>query len=587
MIIINKFFKTVKLLTSPVTAELPFFVLFLLAISFQSFWFFISSLIDGNVGQVWSQFLFENFPRSVAISYIFTLLVHCSHSKLVRIICYAFAVILFAVCLFLRCVFGKTMQPDIIMLIAETNGKESSEFFSAFLLSVGGIVTLACVAVYISLVLFFERFKSRVLLVGGGRIRSLLLCVFVLLGLVQTLRFYRGIAVADDIEKTNWVGLDARDSVSALFFSLYSVLHIDQQVKNAVTLSLESEVPPQSFESDSLNVIYVIGESYVKRHSHLYGYALPTTPYLDEERRRGNLFVFDDVVAPSTFTSIVMKNTLCCNSLRNNEAWWDSPYFPTLFKKAGYEVFSWDNQLVAGSQEFYNFTLQSFMYNQRLSEVTYTQVSDTLFPYDGQLVEDYAEKSVHRTSHQLVMFHLYGQHMYAVYRYPHVKSFEKFTAKDIKRNEPYLDDDKRQIIAEYDNATLYNDYVMKQIIDLYRDKNTVLIYFSDHGEEIYDYRDFYGRGGFDAETQQEGLRCQYDVPFMIWCSDKYMDGNPDIVQNIRQSLHKPFRTDDICQVVFHLARLKTDYYRPKYDLLSPEYEEYKRTVNGMVYDDKK
>ena len=52
-------------------------------------------------------------------------------------------------------------------------------------------------------------------------------------------------------------------------------------------------------------------------------------------------------------------------------------------------------------------------------------------------------------------------------------------------------------IPHYRNAkknpniyTLYNDYVLKNIIDLFRDKNTVVLYFSDHGEEIYDYRDF-------------------------------------------------------------------------------------------------
>ena len=29
-----------------------------------------------------------------------------------------------------------------------------------------------------------------------------------------------------------------------------------------------------------------------------------------------------------------------------------------------------------------------------------------------------------------------------------------------------------------------------------------------------------------------------------------MERNPGVVRDIRQSLHKPFRTDDICQVVF-------------------------------------
>ena len=373
--------------------------------------------------------------------------------------------------------------------------------------------------------------------------------------------------------------------MSALFLSLFSIHLVNQEMKHAGAVTLAAHVAPQVSGADSLNVIYVIGESYIKSHAHLYGYSLPTTPHLDEERRRGNLFVFDDVVAPFNKTSEVMKNTLCCNSLRNGEKWSDSPYFPALFKKAGYEVFFWDNQKDDNFQALFEFSLQSFMYDKQLSEASYTQVSEHNFPYDGQLVDDFARKSRHRKSRQLVLLHLIGQHVMASARYPHEKPFERFTAKDIKLDKPYLDDGKRQLIAEYDNATLYNDHVLKQIIDLYRNENTVILYFSDHGEEVYDYRDSFGRVEFDPQKQPEGVHFQYDVPFMVWCSDKYMERNPGIVRDIRQSLHKPFRTDDICQVVFHLAKLKTSYYRPGYDLLNTGYEEYRRTVgDGIRYD---
>lgn len=48
------------------------------------------------------------------------------------------------------------------------------------------------------------------------------------------------------------------------------------------------------------------------------------------------------------------------------------------------------------------------------------------------------------------------------------------------------------MIAEYDNATLYNDYVLK-ILLIYLEIKYGSPLFSDHGEEIYDYRDSYGR----------------------------------------------------------------------------------------------
>ena len=133
-------------------------------------------------------------------------------------------------------------------------------------------------------------------------------------------------------------------------------------------------------------------------------------------------------------------------------------------------------------------------------------------------------------------------------------------------------------IPHYRNAkknpniyTLYNDYVLKNIIDLFRDKNTVVLYFSDHGEEIYDYRDSYGRVVFDDNMKNLGYKYQYEVPFMIWCSDKYKKKYPAIINNIKKALHRSCRTDEICNVVFHISQLNTPYYRDKYDLLSPSF----------------
>ena len=337
-------------------------------------------------------------------------------------------------------------------------------------------------------------------------------------------------------------------------------------------------------EKDSLNVILVIGESYIKHHAQLYGYSLPTTPNLMNEERKGNLYAFRNVVTPYNYTTSVMKNMMCCNSIADDESWYDSPFFPTIFKRSGMNVDYWDNQMVSSnkliSAAIWDFTLNSFLFNKTIRGISYDKTADHAFKYDDQLVSDHANcKKKVLGKYNFVVFHLMGQHINAKDRYPHDK-FSRFSAKDIRNNEPYMTESKKQDIANYDNATYYNDYVINHIINLYRNENTVVVYFSDHGEEIYDYRDSKGRVEAAPGQEKNWLKYQFEVPFVIWCSDKYKALHPDIIRRIKASLNRPFMTDNTCHLLFDLAGLKTIYYRPERDLISPKFKPSKRIVNN-------
>lgn len=561
-----------RVLFSPLSEELPFYVLFLLAISVMSIRF-IPSHIHALYMERLFNFFFIDFPRAGAVSYLFTLIVYYSRCRVFKVFGYMVASTLFTVCLFLHLAFHKTLQPDIITLVAETNMRESTEFLSSFLLSKGGGLTLLLLAIYLFLIIFLEKRKRLITNIlkrlGHQIVIGVMLLLFILDGFVQ-FRFYHtilSVRTVDDMPED----YGCYDSVTTLFYSLYSVRLVEQEMQRAVKVTCEVKQTAMPSASDSLNVVYVIGESYIKCHSQLYGYYLPTTPNLIQEKKKGNLFVFENVVSPFNQTSLTMKNTFCCNSLRNGEGWSDFPYFPAIFKKAGYQVYFWDVQKDDGMQALFEFSLNSFVYNKDLMRESYAQVSKNCFRYDDQAVQDFSREAKGMGKYNLVMFHLMGQHVIAGDRYPHTQQFDKFSFKDIKSNKPYLNEQKKQMIAEYDNATRYNDYVVKRIIDLFRDKNTVVLYFSDHGEEIYDYRDSYGRVDFDAKTAKLGYRYQYEVPFMIWCSDKYQQKYPHLICEMRKALHRPFRTDEICQVLFHIAQLHTPYYRAKYDVLSADY----------------
>ncbi len=176
------------------------------------------------------------------------------------------------------------------------------------------------------------------------------------------------------------------------------------------------------------------------------------------------------------------------------------------------------------------------------------------------------------------MFHLLGQHFIAGDRYPHVEQFERFNADSITLSAPYLTREKKEYIAQYDNATLYNDYVLKRIFDLFRNQNAVVVHLSDHGEENYDYRDSMAR--YYTEMDDQWLKYVHEVPFVVWCSNPFIATHPDMVRQIATATHRPFTTDNLCHLLFHLGGLQTSYYKAERDIISDQFKPYRRIVEG-------
>ena len=206
--------------------------------------------------------------------------------------------------------------------------------------------------------------------------------------------------------------------------------------------------------------------------------------------------------------------------------------------------------------------------------------------YDGDLIDDFAHSVKFKNKHNLVVFHLFGQHVAPSNRYRKGSYYDGyFTADSIKRTEKWLTSKKKTDIANYDNATLYNDAVIGKIIDLYRQRNAVIVYFSDHGEEMYDFRDAKGRHS-ELVPRAGTLKFQYEVPFVVWCSDAYMQCYPQAVQRLKTALNRPFMTDNVGQLLFSLGKVKTVYYKPERDPMSPQFKPRKRILYDRVdYDE--
>ena len=538
----------------------------------------------------WSSVTKNPIPRWMLIflhAYMLAAVVTFSKSKVVKALAYIVIYVLFTTEITLEWVFGMNISPNVIMLFVETNARESKEFLESMLDKPQLWQVPLCVAGMIVLNIIVEKNRLRVnQWCKGPKTTKVLrgIAIILLVGGVIFSYNYVKLFLCDEMNEVDEWRSHMRnpdDLVTKVVVSFYDMSIAEKEMSRVITLAEQVEALPQSASNDSLNVIVVIGESYIREHAALYGYPLQTTPFLSHEQKEGRLFVFTDMVSPYNQTTRVIRNLLSCNSLGHHEDWSSAPPFTAIYKKNGYHVTMYDNQKNFDMGFVFAYSLNTYLYHPQIMKACYHETNDSTFEFDGQMVDDYQKRQT-PSAKRLVLFHLLGQHVGFEYRYP--KNFAYFNEDSLSfRKEPWLTKDMREDIVHYDNATRYNDHVLQQIIGLYDQQNTIVVYLSDHGEEVYDYRENSGRDdwGMGSDPRQV-LRWQYMVPFVVWCSDKYAATHPDIIKQLQNATSRPAMLDNVCQLLFHLSDLKTPYYNKTRDVLSSDYVCPKRILNESI-----
>ena len=573
-------------LASPIFKEPAFFLFFLILTTPTLLFLLFRELKEGEGLSVIIR-VFKDFSLAVLFSYIFTSIIYLTRSRFVKILFYIILLIIFAINLYLRLVFSLTLSPLIILLVGETTKGEASEFVSSYMATPKAFMAYFISFVVALFFIFEKRINKLLKKIISPKIVSLsitLLLIIMLLTSFTQIHIYPELfKTQNTYEMENWKKQYdplQKDYVTGLIYALYgpNVVTMDN------TLAIETTYKASKLKhvrNDSTNtpltIVYVLGESFIKHHSNIYGYELCTNPRMTSEIASGHMFAFTDVVSPGNVTTFVAKNSFCTNSISEKEyRWFDYPYFPMIFKSAGFDVSMYDNQFNYEMNSNSTFSLISFLFNKKIQDLSYTDVCSNRFEYDGELIDDFFKNHQLGKKDNLVLFHLMGQHFQASQRFPHTPQFLHFTKDSIKNDAPYMTVEKKQDIADYDNATYYNDFAIGKIIEKIRDKNAVLVYFPDHGEEVFDFRDNSGRRGSDDKAGL--LKYHFELPFFIWCSDTYQSLHPEKMNQIRTSIDKPFETDNIAHVMFDLANISTPFYKPERDMLSPQYMIKPRTV---------
>lgn len=515
--------------------------------------------------------------------------------------------------------FGSVISPSMLMLVGETDSREAGEFLSTYL----SLDVLSSPVAWIMLLFILHSLVDlrkplcRLLKVDYAKLQArfhfgflrffhrymlypecgVLVLALLAWSVVTSWGNKRGMArlmTADTIGSIEHILTEPDHGefylpIYRLAFSVYSNHLASQQVDKCVAASKRVVVDSCSFRSPT--IVLIIGESYSKAHCQLYGYPQKDTPRQRRLERGGWLTKFNDVVSCWNLTSFVFKNVLSMHVVGEKGEWCDYPLFPELFRKAGYQVTFLTNQfLLAAGQAVYDFSGGFFLNDPVLSKAQFDLRNTSLHRFDEGLLSDYDnflnEGKINLKGNNLIIFHLIGQHVSYNTRYP--KDRAKWHADDYKELRPDIAGDhyRRRMIAAYDNACLYNDSIVTQIVKRFEDKDAIVVYMPDHGEEIFEPgRDIICRN-HSATVDWHLAHYEFEVPFWIWCSRKYAHREPEVFKAIKDAKNRRFMTDALPHMMVWLAGISSKDYNDKYNLLSPNYDESRPRVlkNSVDYD---
>ncbi len=318
--------------------------------------------------------------------------------------------------------------------------------------------------------------------------------------------------------------------------------------------------------------VVIIGESTTRHHMSLYGYKRKTNPLL--EKIKDQLYVYKDVVSPHSHTISSLGKVLTCGNYENPEEKYTGSIIQ-LFNKATYNTYWISNQRPLGTHETFITRISNAADKRYFLNTAYNAHNS---PYDGKILIPLKKILSQKSDRKIIFIHLLGTHTDYNKRYP-----EKFTEFLDTINGEYNSKKAIETVNHYDNAVLYNDFVVSEIINNVRETNTnsFVMYFSDHGDDVFEVNNFAGH------HEEDGTKPMFDIPFVLWCSDKFKAN----IRNRKPSLvfdtERKYMIDDLIYSISDIAGVSYSEFINKRSLFSQDFVFRKRLISDSIDYDKK
>ena len=125
---------------------------------------------------------------------------------------------------------------------------------------------------------------------------------------------------------------------------------------------------------------------------------------------------------------------------------------------------------------------------------------------------------------------------------------------------------------------------MSQIVRLFQDQDAIVLYLSDHGEQVFDDGGHVMCRQHNVTINKRIARNEYDIPFWIWCSPQYIKNHPDVVQAVKKAKDRPYMTDALPHLLLWLGGIHTPEYHSEYNILSDDYNTARKRIIKSYYD---
>lgn len=455
------------------------------------------------------------------------------------------SVLMFGMESFVMYTYEALIGAGIVNSVLETNRKEAVEFLQMYVtwrelgaVLLGGVV------------IFFAWRRLRDVSLSDAWKRSLCrgLMAAGLISLVAVLPYYAEFFACELLPAARIVGATSLAVENAIAY-------------HRLADAIDTHIDLTENNSEIKNIVFILGESTNRNHMHLYGYYLSNTPHLDEMQAKGEIVAMSDVISPHSTTVEVLSELFTFCDYESDKSWYEYHNLIDVMNAAGYRTHWLSNQESSGmwgnvAQLYANHSTMHKFTRLRDSLEDSGILDEELFPL---LDEALADASPDRNFYVL---HLMGGHGLYYNRYPY--AFHKFKAEDVKLQ---IGERYRDIVAQYDNALYYNDYIVSEIINRFRDKEALVIYVPDHGEAVYDEG-----GSIAGHLEENPDRHMIEIPVIFWASRKFRDKYPEKWEAIENAADRPYRTDDMIHTLMELADIKTEEWNPKKSVVNEEFD---------------
>lgn len=465
-------------------------------------------------------------------------------------------------------VYGQEFSQSVLFVMFETNASEASEYLSQYFSIKLLLITLAYT---LGAILLWTRLRP-VYIPNPWR---WLISFAILFGLVLNPVGKQWLIKKRSIEDS-FSSISSRIEPAApwQFIIAYTEYRAQLDSLNSLLTSNNALAPLANLKDSSGNeprtLVLVIGESTQRGRMSLYGYHRQTTPELDALHKTDpQMTVFNNVVTSRPYTIEILQQALTFANEKNPDLYLTQPSLMNMMKQAGYKSFWITNQQTMTERNtmltvFSRQTDKQYYMNQQRTQSAREYDSNVLAPFKEVLADPAPKK--------FIIVHLLGTHIRYDFRYPN--GWNKFDGKtdDLP---PGLTGSEQKSYNSYDNANLFNDHIVSTLIKDFKatDPNGFMLYFSDHGEEVYDTAPHKTQG----RNESDPTRRMYTVPFILWTSPAWQQAHP---RNFAGDVNRKYSSSELIHTWSDLAGLTYDGYEATRSITSPQFVETTRWIGN-------